>query len=74
VIITKPTRDLRQRLLAPHILASMKDEEERKLLHQFVDLLDKCLNLTPEKRLTVKEALQHPFVVWTKSNKKEDGE
>ncbi|CAG8781024.1 12961_t:CDS:1, partial [Racocetra fulgida] len=37
-------------------------DEELRLLTAFVDLLDKCLNLNPEKRLTVKEALMHPFV------------
>ncbi|CAG8680006.1 3055_t:CDS:10 [Cetraspora pellucida] len=58
-IITKPTRDLKTRLLSK---TSHMTDEELRLLTAFVDLLDKCLNLNPEKRLTVKEALMHPFV------------
>jgi serine/threonine-protein kinase PRP4 len=41
--------------------SNMTDEETR-LLNAFVDLLDKCLNLNPEKRITVREALLHPFI------------
>ncbi|KAI0806674.1 kinase-like protein [Fomes fomentarius] len=60
VHITKPTRDLRQRLMPPS-LVKLKDEES-KLLVSFVDLLDKCLVLDPAKRMTPKEALVHPFI------------
>jgi serine/threonine-protein kinase PRP4 len=59
VVITKPTRDMKTRLLSK--TSNMKDEETR-LLNAFVDLLDKCLNLNPEKRITVREALLHPFI------------
>ncbi|KAH9939438.1 kinase-like domain-containing protein [Amylocystis lapponica] len=60
VHITKPARDLRQRLLPP---ASMKlKDDEAKLLSSFVDLLDKCLALDPARRITPKEALIHPFI------------
>ncbi len=58
--ITKPTRDLRQRLMPPS-LVKLKDDES-KLLVSFVDLLDKCLVLDPAKRMTPKEALVHPFI------------
>jgi serine/threonine-protein kinase PRP4 len=58
-VITKPTRDMKTRLLSK--TSNMTDEEIR-LLNAFVDLLDKCLNLNPEKRITVREALSHPFV------------
>ncbi|CDJ40988.1 membrane-attack complex / perforin domain-containing protein, putative [Eimeria tenella] len=34
----------------------------RKKLKQFGDLIEKCLILDPQKRLTPDEALQHPFV------------
>jgi serine/threonine-protein kinase PRP4 len=55
----KPTKTLRDILLVDS--ASMTDEEQR-LVSQFVDFLDKGLNLNPEKRLTVKDALIHPFI------------
>ncbi|EMD34269.1 hypothetical protein CERSUDRAFT_86383 [Gelatoporia subvermispora B] len=60
VHITKPARDLRQRLMPPSSV-KMKDDEA-KLLASFVDLLDKCLALDPAKRITPKEALVHPFI------------
>ncbi len=41
-------------------------DAEMKELHLFVDLLDRCLNLNPEKRITPAEALRHPFIVRTK--------
>lgn len=59
MVITKPTRDMKTRLLSK--TSNMTDEETR-LLNAFVDLLDKCLNLNPEKRITVREALLHPFI------------
>ncbi len=60
VHVTKPSRDLRQRLMPPHSV-KLKDEES-KLLISFIDLLDKCLALDPSKRITPKEALVHPFI------------
>jgi len=55
----KPMRELRSRLLAStsHLL-----ESEMKELNLFIDFLDKCLNLNPEKRCTPTEALKHPFI------------
>ena len=35
---------------------------ERKKLLQFRDLLEKMLALDPDKRITPKDALNHPFV------------
>lgn len=60
VHITKPSRDLRARLMPP-ASAKLKDEEV-KVLTSFIDLLDKCLALDPAKRLTPKDALVHPFI------------
>lgn len=60
VHVSKPTRDLRARLMPPSS-AQMK-EDERKLLTSFVDLLDRCLALDPARRITPKEALVHPFL------------
>ncbi|KAL2159456.1 hypothetical protein VTH06DRAFT_2461 [Thermothelomyces fergusii] len=54
----KPTRDLRTRLLAAS--AGMDDAESRELNH-FIDLLERCLTLNPEKRLVPADALKHPF-------------
>eukprot|EP00941_MAST-03F_sp_MAST-3F-sp1_P006275 g6275.t1 len=41
--------------------ASMGPNCDRKLCKQLLDLLQKCLALDPEKRITAKEALLHPF-------------
>jgi len=60
VHISKPTRDLRARLMPPSS-TQMKDDE-RKLLTSFVDLLDRCLALDPARRIMPKEALVHPFL------------
>jgi len=60
VHISKPTRDLRARLL-PSASAKLKDDETKMVL-SFVDLLDKCLVLDPARRITPKDALMHPFV------------
>lgn len=38
----------------------MTDLESRDL-NNFVDLLERCLALNPDKRLTPSEALKHPF-------------
>jgi len=55
----KPTRDLRTRLVG----ASKKlPDDEMKELNLFIDLLDRCLALNPEKRITPAEALKHPFI------------
>ncbi|MCJ1432387.1 U4/U6 small nuclear ribonucleoprotein prp4 [Xylographa pallens] len=60
---TKPTRDLRTRLMAN---ARGMADADIKELSAFVDLLDRCLNLNPEKRCTPTEALKHPFIMRTK--------
>ncbi|KAI0854423.1 kinase-like protein [Daldinia vernicosa] len=56
--VVKPTRDLRTRLLAAS--GGMNDVESRDLNH-FIDLLERCLTLNPDKRITPSEALKHPF-------------
>ncbi|OIW28571.1 kinase-like protein [Coniochaeta ligniaria NRRL 30616] len=57
--MVKPTRDLRTRLLAAS--SGMDDAEMRELNH-FIDLLERCLALNPDKRITPTEALRHPFI------------
>ncbi|KAG1731200.1 kinase-like domain-containing protein [Suillus paluster] len=60
VHISKPSRDLRARLMPPASV-KMKDDE-MKLLTSFIDLLDRCMALDPARRITPKEALIHPFI------------
>ena len=36
-------------------------ETETKELHQFIDLLEQCLALNPDKRIQPLDALKHPF-------------
>ncbi|PQE12356.1 CMGC DYRK PRP4 kinase protein [Rutstroemia sp. NJR-2017a BVV2] len=55
----KPSRDLRTRLLS---VSKGLTEAESKELALFTDLLDRCLALNPEKRITPMEALKHPFI------------
>ncbi|ORX80102.1 kinase-like protein [Anaeromyces robustus] len=59
VNIVKPTKDLKSRLLSN---TSKMNEKELEMVTQFVDLLDKCFVLNPEKRITAREALNHPFL------------
>jgi serine/threonine-protein kinase PRP4 len=62
-IKAKPIRDLKSRLIPKD---KKFTEEERKDLESFVDLLDKCLDLRPDKRITPTDALKHPFISRTK--------
>ncbi|KAK5149006.1 hypothetical protein LTR04_000202, partial [Oleoguttula sp. CCFEE 6159] len=59
ITFMKPTRDLKTRVLAAATSLSTKEKLE---LEPFIDLLDKCLQVNPEKRLTPAEALRHPFI------------
>ena len=52
-------KDLKSRLSAN---TKKMDTNQLKLHSAFVDLLDKCLQLDPEKRIKPKDALRHPFV------------
>lgn len=56
--MVKPTRDLRTRLMAAS--SGMTDAEAKDLNH-FIDLLEHCLALNPEKRIKPADALRHPF-------------
>ncbi|KXN83408.1 hypothetical protein AN958_01457 [Leucoagaricus sp. SymC.cos] len=60
VHISKPSRDLRARLMPP-ASAKLKDDET-KMITSFIDLLDKCLALDPVRRIQPREALNHPFI------------
>jgi serine/threonine-protein kinase PRP4 len=61
--INRPTRDLKSRLVRA---TKNVTEAEAKELPLFIDLLDRCLALNPEKRLTPTDALKHPFINRTK--------
>ncbi|KAG0350892.1 U4/U6 small nuclear ribonucleoprotein prp4, partial [Gamsiella multidivaricata] len=56
---SKPTKDLRTRLM-PYT-ANMSPADVIQLNH-FINLLERCLHLNPEHRITPQEALQHPFI------------
>ncbi|KAJ5750037.1 hypothetical protein N7533_007065 [Penicillium manginii] len=56
----KPTRDIKTRLMGKGT-RGMSDVEVKDL-QSFVDFLDRCLSLNPEKRCTPAEALKHPFL------------
>ncbi|KAK7205404.1 serine/threonine-protein kinase prp4 [Myxozyma melibiosi] len=58
---SKPVHDIRARVLEVKNTSGSTAESQR-LVALFVDFLDKCLNLTPEKRMTPAEALKHPFL------------
>lgn len=60
VFLSKPTRDLRSRLLQSS--GNKMSDEESQQLFSFIDLLEKCLVLDPSRRITPKDALMHPFI------------
>lgn len=62
----KPTRDLKQRLTGKGTKGMSGGETEQKEVNLFMDLLDKCLNVNPEKRCTPSDALKHPFILRAK--------
>uniref|UniRef100_A0A8B9JAL3 Serine/threonine-protein kinase PRP4 homolog n=1 Tax=Astyanax mexicanus TaxID=7994 RepID=A0A8B9JAL3_ASTMX len=53
-----PTKDL----LADMIGGQRLPEEQRKKVMQLKDLIDGTLMLDPAKRITINQALQHPFI------------
>jgi len=57
----KPSSDMKARLMPLATVRKMQ-EDEVKLLSNFVNLLERALELDPSKRLTPKEALNHPFL------------
>lgn len=62
-IKAKPLRALRERLVPK---GKRMDESERKEVELFADLLDKCLDLRGDKRMTAADALKHPFIARVK--------
>ena len=58
--IVKPTRDIKTRIMEAS--SAGVTEEEGRLLLAFIEFLDRCLMLSPDRRMTPKEALAHPFI------------
>lgn len=56
---TVPGKDLKARLTGN---ARSMAPAEMKELHAFVDLLEKCLQLDPARRISPNDALRHPFI------------
>ena len=54
----RPTRELRARLNAASVGLA---DAESKDVGLFVDLLEQCLALNPDKRIKPADALKHPF-------------
>ncbi|RHY83105.1 hypothetical protein DYB31_000963 [Aphanomyces astaci] len=51
--------------LAAALMAAKSHSDDKKLLMELKDLLDKIFVIDPAKRLSVTDALQHPFVMRT---------
>lgn len=56
--VIKSSRDLHQELLADQFLP---DDQQRKVT-QLRDLLEKIFALDPSKRISLNQALSHPFI------------
>jgi serine/threonine-protein kinase PRP4 len=56
--LQKPVKELKQRVLGSGTVV----EGDTVLLSHFVDLLGRCLESNPEKRITPPEAFKHPFI------------
>ncbi|KAJ2079979.1 U4/U6 small nuclear ribonucleoprotein prp4 [Coemansia sp. RSA 988] len=59
ITFTKPTLDIKARVLQVTPSGSAPDEVQQAL--RFANLLERCLELSPEKRITPITALRHPF-------------
>ncbi|KAF9562323.1 U4/U6 small nuclear ribonucleoprotein prp4 [Mortierella alpina] len=57
--ISKPTKDLKARLMPYTTHMAPADVVQ---VNHFINLLERCLHLNPEHRITPQEALQHPFI------------
>ena len=58
---------IRRTIAAPHIKKDFAgllagSEGERKKIVQLADLLERMMALDPDKRITPKDALKHPFI------------
>lgn len=67
---TLPGKDLRARLMANSKDLSQPDLKE---LQAFVDLMEKCLQLDPARRITPSDALRHHFIMHASPVEKAEG-
>lgn len=56
--VIKPSRNLQQELIADQ---QLPEEQLRKVV-QLKDLLESLFSLDPSKRLSLNQALAHPFI------------
>lgn len=56
--IINPSNELLSALIGEQVL----DDTHAQKVHQFKDFLEKCLILDPSKRISINQALTHPFV------------
>jgi cell division control protein 7 len=49
--------------LHPSVLDDQESDEDRKIVNDALDLLEKCLHPEPPRRFTAREALYHPFLL-----------
>ena len=57
LLFNQPVKDMKGILLA-----DTPKDADMKLVALFADLLDKCLQPSPDKRISVSDALRHPFI------------
>jgi serine/threonine protein kinase len=48
--------------LGDMLLASKAKGDDKSVINQLTDLLDKSLDLDPQKRIEPRDALSHPFI------------
>ena len=59
VMSSFPPRDLLVSLVGSQTL----DDAHLRKVHQLKDFLEKCLMLDPSKRISINQALMHPFIM-----------
>ncbi|KAJ2306649.1 U4/U6 small nuclear ribonucleoprotein prp4 [Coemansia sp. RSA 2705] len=61
MVFAKPTLDIKARVLQATPAGSSSEATQQAL--RFASLLERCLELSPEKRIAPIDALRHPFIV-----------
>ena len=58
----RPSNDFKHRLLSPAERAKITDADILQLVHDFVDFLENCFILNPDKRINCFDAFNHRFL------------